>query len=753
MGLLRLAVVATVAWATWCAAPAVAQVPLLDTLSCDNVFATNGDYEAYGPTDVNAQAGNGRVTVGENPAGTLTVFKYPNPSFYNQVKYRTLGRDAAGRVMVQAPNEGMFLGVSYVADGKPGFAWLRDWPSSQGWDSSDLPVPVTRYRSPAALGLSVTVVDYADPGASTFEREVWVHRASGSVVDSASLVAYENFNPVANRLPLLPITDWCLSDLSDQQASYDAGTQSIVHGWKGLDIATGKSTSVAFAFGWNAAASGHEVGNDGRDPLPGLAVRPDAFDEVASAPYRLGGGDAASGQVTGALATPLAFDERGRAAARLTIAGGSDAGAAGQALSHARAESFATQLTAVRDDWRRWLHRTHLPRTRDKRVLEVAKRTLISVRLAIVPESAAIVASSDTQGPYGEDWVRDGAFINEVLDGNGYHDLVARHDRFYARVQTSTQNPSLLRPSGNWPMASYGDGIDGAPIPWEIDETGLGAWTLWHHATYLPPAARAGYLQTVYPAIARAADFLTSCVDPSNGLQCSANEDDNFTPSQTLRGAETTVLALRSALAAAAVLGDTTAHVARWRGRLDALTTATDALYDPRAQAYGEGSSAGNGYAAAYQDGAWALWPVRLHPPTDPRMVAEAGAVLGAVRSSLAAPRGEYESKAILALAHAWPRSRRTRRQAGALRGMLLDVAARLTTPTGLLGEAWERLAGGRTIPLEDMPHVWEHSLFYLASRAIYGSEPYRLDGEDFVTRACNARRAPSAAGTCPASR
>ena len=47
------------------------------------------------------------------------------------------------------------------------------------------------------------------------------------------------------------------------------------------------------------------------------------------------------------------------------------------------------------------------------------------------------------------------------------------------------------------------------------------------------------------------------------------------------------------------------------------------------------------------------------------------------------------------------------------------------------------------------LPHVWEHSLFYLASRAIYGSGRYRLGRSDFVTRACRARRAPLAAGVC----
>src|SRR5437870_2289880 len=55
-------------------------------------------------TDVNAQAGDGRITVGLNAAGTITVFRYPNPSFYNQVKYYTSARDAMGNPIGALPN-------------------------------------------------------------------------------------------------------------------------------------------------------------------------------------------------------------------------------------------------------------------------------------------------------------------------------------------------------------------------------------------------------------------------------------------------------------------------------------------------------------------------------------------------------------------------------------------------------------------------------------------------------------------------
>ena len=372
----------------------------------------------------------------------------------------------------------------------------------------------------------------------------------------------------------------------------------------------------------------------------------------------------------------------------------------------------------------------------------MAKRTLITVRLAIDPASGAIVASSDTQGPYGEDWVRDGSFINQLLDRNGYTAIVTRHNLFYARVQTSPTNPSPLRPSGNWAMESYGDGVDGGPIPYEIDETGLGIWALESHAAYLPKGQRAAYLRQVYPAITRAADYLVVCQDPANGLQCEANEDDNITPSQTLHGAETVDLGLRSALAAAASLGDTGVEVARWRSRLESLDAAIAALYDPATHSYQEGENTGNAYNLNYGDGGWLLWPVRFRPYATASMRGEATAVASEMEASFPGSEGEYEGKALLGLAHAW--SRPTRPQSAELHSTLAYMASALTTPTGLFGEAWERFRG-RPAPVEDQPHVWgTHALLSSALR-IDGATRFRFAGTDYVARACRGRRAPPA--------
>jgi len=673
-------------------------------------------------SDVNAQAGDQRITVGLNAAGTVTVFKYPNPSFYNQVKYYTTGSDANGNPVGALPNEGSFAGLLYTEGGAQQFAWLRDWPHSQSYLSADTPVPVTTYTQPT-LGLTVTDTDQATVApADAFVRSFVVQRAAWSPVSAVSLVYYEKFSPIASKVPYAPGQDNCLQQFDDQQlAAYNQGAQAIVHSWLGVDASTGKPASVAVAFGWDAPAASHEIGRDGSEPLAPPVGPADGYDQLVAPPHRLGGANQEVGQATGALTTALNFDPSGRATARMIIAPAANATQALSALSVERQRSFAAELSAVQFVWANWLRSAVLPATTDKTVLDDAIRALISINLAIDPDTGAIVASADTETPYGEDWIRDGSFINHALDAAGYHDIVTRHDLFEAAAQSAPGHLDPGAPPGNWPMDVYGDGTPGGPIPFEIDETGFGAWTLWDHYGYLggvSSAAATAYLRQVYPAIARAATFLSACIDPKTGLQCPADEDDSYTPSQTLHGAGPDLLGLRSAVAAASALGDQSPEVAVWQHRVATLTAAIDNLYDPKQGAYEEQAGAGSALPVSYTDGGWLLWPVQLHPLGSPPMQGEASAVWSAMLASFASNSGGYEGKALLGVCTAW--SPPTPAQHQALQAELHFMATQLTTDTGLFGEFWQRFpAGGPIRTQNDMPHVWAGALFYLSATCI----------------------------------
>ncbi|HYA67250.1 MAG TPA: hypothetical protein VED63_00830, partial [Acidimicrobiales bacterium] len=111
-------------------APAVAQAPSRQPVVLGQCSEQAAQVNGPDTTDVNAQAGNGRITVGLDSAGNITVFKYPNPSYYDQVKYFTTGPDpATGQPGGELANEGSFAGLLYATtrDGSPvtTMQWLK----------------------------------------------------------------------------------------------------------------------------------------------------------------------------------------------------------------------------------------------------------------------------------------------------------------------------------------------------------------------------------------------------------------------------------------------------------------------------------------------------------------------------------------------------------------------------------------------------------------------------------------------------
>jgi hypothetical protein len=775
--------------------PVAAQPPARDLVTAPQCSEQAAQVNGPDTTDVNAQAGNGRITVGLDSEGNITVFRYPNPSYYNQVKYFTTGPDAStGVAGGQLPNEGSFGGLLYTVAG-PGAAtttmqWLKapdlataGWTVSQHYASDQTPVVVTTYRSPAGIGLTVTVTDLADAAPLTdpaapaaFVRQFTVQLAPGSPVvpRSVELVYYEHFDAIGSRFRYFPVEDSCFQQVDDSQTGAyvepsPGGGDAIVQSWSGIDAASDRPSAVAFSFGFDRPSSSHQVGEDGHDPLaPPLGAvdlsLADGYDEMTSAPHRLTDSDAAAGQVTGTLTTPLDL-RTGSDAVRVIVGAGATAAQALAALQQERGSSMAAEVEAVDRYWGRWLARAPLPavpatspQAADAaRIDAVAARSLITIRLAVDPDTGAIVASADTQGPYGEDWVRDGSFIDAALDEAGHHGLATRHAEFEASAQTSPANPDVLRPPGNWPMNVYGDGIPGGPIPYEIDETGFGAWTLYQHSTYLSGTAATAYLLQVFPAIARAANWLSTCKDPQDGLQCYASEDDNVTPTQTLHGAGPDLLGLESAVKAAQALAAAEpadprtiawqTEAALWAARASELQAAIEALYDADGTGdhlFAESSPSQSALAGlgepspvptpteTYSDGGWLLWPVQL-AMTGPQLEDEAAAVLSTAVSSLENTRpgytGAYEAKGLLGVCRSLPElppttaaaDRSTIEQAVAMLSASSTTAGQrgFTTDTGLFAESWrnyETAQGVRVVPLNDAPHVWEHALYYMTA-------------------------------------
>ena len=693
-------------------AVAAAAVPAhAQTANCEG---TSDTPESFGPTDISAVSGNQKLSVGFNADATITVLKWPSPSYYDQIKYRTTDR---GEPRFGAlPNEGAFLGLGYKKGSKPWrFDWLREWPSRQRFADDDGDEVVTVFTK-RAEGLRVTVRDIVAPDRDVLVRSVSVERTARSRVTRARVISFANFNPVFSKTQNSPTDDWCTEEDNDDGASYRKGPDVVVQARSGTDASTNQPSGAALAMGFGGASEGHQVGIDTYEVGTGEGS---AYDDAANA--RLTGVDTAGGQADTAMADDISLGKRRSGSTVVLIAAASTPDEAVASLRQARGRTISQVSSAKARWWKSWLRGTKLPRNAPGPVVALAKRALISARQA-TDVGGLIVTSISTQPPYGLDWIRNGAYINRMLAVARKHEMVALHNRRYAALQaTSIRKPrgGETTPPGNWSENYYADGVVGGTVPYEIDQTGLGIWALWDHFEAVKDRT---YLLSVYEAIQRAAHYLSDnpplgCRDPATGLQCSANEEDRPALSQSLVGAQAAWLGLGAAVKAARALGTETskANALTWQTRRDELKTAIEEnFFDNECSCY----------TKDHEIGGTLLWPVALEPYGSRIADAQAEVNWSYLRRVMGGRvvTGTNESRTLLGNAYAW-QGQPTK--LGLVKKGLKWVASVPTTEgTGVLGEAWMRYPS-ESSPVQTMvgqPHVWGQAMFYLAAVKAYGA-------------------------------
>ena len=687
--------------------PALAQT----TTDCEDEQAPTP--ETFGPTDIDAVSGNGKLSVGLNGDGTVTVMRWPSPSFYDQIKYRTT--DRAARRMGAAPNDGSFLGIAWRTAGgrRWRFSWLRSWRSTQSFTSPDGDAVETSYTDRDSK-LAVTLRDVVAPDSDVLVRHVDLARRSGSPVARARVIAFANFNPMFSKSANSPTDDWCTEGDNDDGARYARRADAIVAERSGTDVSTGEASSVGLAMGFSAPSTQHQVGTDVYE-TGGEGVS--AYDDAADG--RLRGDKAVVGQADTALSRDVSPD----GAVTLVVAAGPDAARAVERLESARRRSATEVARAKARWWGRWYEGLRIPRG-PRHVVTLAKRALITARQNTA-RSGLILTSIATQAPLSLDWVRDGAYLNRMLDVAGKPGVVERHNIRYAALQaTAIDKPpgASATPSGNWAQNHYSDGVAGGAIPYAVDTTGLGIWTLWDH--YSRSGDR-GYLLAVYESIQRAAHYLTDdpplgCRDPATGLQCTANEGDDPNPSRTLQGAQAAWLGLDAAARAATVLNTETSreNATRWRTRRDELGEAIrDNFFDEECRCY----------TRDYRDGGTNLWPVGFERYDSGRSEAQAAINMRSVTAAMKGERrrGGMEALAVLGNAYEWAGERK---EAKLRRALEWIATVPTTNGTGLLGGAWMHFPKARSpiVTMLSQPHAWAQAAFYLAAVKVYGTQRWR---------------------------
>lgn len=676
-----------------------------------------GEPEDFGPTDISATTGNQSLSAGLNEKATVTVLKWPSPSYYDQIKYRTIARDEPR--LGALPNEGALIGLAWRGAGAKrwSFEWLRQWPSSQRWADDDGDVVVTTFRR-GSVGLRVVVRDVVAPNDDVLYRQVTVTRTPRSRVRTARVVGFANFNPVFEKTAQVPHQDWCSEEDNDSGASYDEDADAIVHARSGTDESTTSPSSVAMTMGFLGRSEGHSVGADTYQDASGTSAYDDAKDG------KLSGESEAPGQADAALLDQLSLTKKRTATSTLAIAAAVTPEESLALLEGARDRSAGAVIAAKARWWRTWLSYASLPKNAPLSVVRTAKRSLIVMRQATDPSDASglIVASISTQPPLGLDWVRNGAYVNRALHEAGHPEMVGRHDIRYAQLQSRAGNPprggTAATTAGNWAQNYYADGVVGGPVPYEIDSTGLGVWTLWDHFAMTGDRAYLTQREEVYEAIQRAAQYLTDvCINPTTDLYCASPDSQSTSPRQSLVGAQAVWRGLGAAVAAANELGTPTSetNAERWSVRRAEIGAAIrDRYFDEECNCYTTDPGVGGTL----------LWPVAFLRYGSEEANAQAEVNFRHVSRVLRGriDEGGDETKALLGNAFAWAGSESDLKRVR--RGLAWIAGVPTSDGTYVLGERWVKRQG-RVVTISGQPHVPTHAMFYLAALKAYGKERY----------------------------
>ncbi len=493
----------------------------------------DGIEHLFGATNINAAVGNGGLTVGLSREGEITLLRWPSPSYYDQINYRTAivgvnegyhARDL--QHMGARADMGAFAGVFVRKE--TDFAkmlWFRDknlWEITQGYLTDDDNIIVNQYVAKLSefspFGITQQVFVHPD-------RDVLVVHFSGWSPESAKLfrlIYYANLAPCLQKQKYYPLLDWIDDSQNDFAAVYDADHDAIIQFTysgaeledlldyiiafpyptddevsallEGLPELTRGKEAVFVATGFLEGNDAYQVGYDMNTGCP-TDTRYDPYLEEPPYIPKSAFAAAESGNLPGekfshctvnfALARDVNAGEYWEAT--LIMAFGSSYNEAVAALEWAREKGYTSLISETQTYWRDWVSKARLPDTEDEKIIAFSKRALISIKTAMDRDTGAIVASVSTQPPYNLDWPRDGAFINAALDIAGYVDMATLHNNFYIDVQRKNPQFTLLVGSrinleGTFEMNYYADGMPGGPIFFEIDETGLAVWTLWNHA-------------------------------------------------------------------------------------------------------------------------------------------------------------------------------------------------------------------------------------------------------------------------------
>lgn len=173
---------------------------------------------------------------------------------------------------------------------------------------------------------------------------------------------------------------------------------------------------------------------------------------------------------------------------------------------------YYSLLGTTQKYWQGFLKGCRVLKSGNTNADRIYKRSLLLFGLMSDKNTGGILASPEidegfTQcGRYAFCWGRDAAFITQALDEAGLYQEAERFYDWAARVQDT---------EGFWHQRYHMNGSLAPSWGIQIDETGS---VLFGMLSHFHTTHNLNFLERMWPAILKAADFLKGCLDPDTGL-------------------------------------------------------------------------------------------------------------------------------------------------------------------------------------------------------------------------------------------
>ncbi len=563
-----------------------------------------------GGSNTSAALGNGSLTVGISPWGELVYFRWPNPSFYDHLRYVTesysmlsgllsvkdvrMGADALnedwqkyGRPREKYPHLGAKAGIC-----------LNEqkvlWQDEPVWSSQRKYLPEWSHLLETRLTGNVTDSDNAEMSVRQWvmpDEDILIQHYLIDAPEATALFFHGTFapwmtnpnsitNPDSSRAGFAALYSkqeqmvyWFFPDTADtalikpdKPNKSRKSKKQIIRELRAMDTGSGFTSESLDAV---CDGQGIFIAMGAKENIDQYQIGADTNGRPVSKNHPAGGRqDSEDGQLQGnALhighadaAIKIALPAKKKKEAMIVTAVAHTAKEASLMVRQAKKKTVTSLRDRAEKKWKKDADQIFLPAKASKDEKRVARRSIINLMVGRDKNTGAIVAAPTRQPCYACDWPRDGAFYDMALDLAGRHDLVQDHLQFYRRTQrrenrafsttwlASFRSP-FFKPRGHWYANMNTDGSPGffKIIPIEIDETSLMVWNIWRHKQYVPKAQQKAYRESMIDMFLLAMEGIMPYLDWKNGWTKKIMEDDNHKIAATLHGASAVLTALACA--------------------------------------------------------------------------------------------------------------------------------------------------------------------------------------------------------------